>query len=98
MNRIEINVITGQSQVIALTPEEEADAAARTAAEATDPTRLQIIADTAASEETKADAAVQYLRDHTPTECADFAETLTNAQFRRVVAKVLCVIAKRMLR
>lgn len=34
MDRIEINAKTGEAKVIQLTPEEEADAAARTAAEA----------------------------------------------------------------
>lgn len=35
---------------------------------------------------------------HTPTECADYAETLTNAQFRRATVMVLSVLSKESLR
>jgi len=43
MNRTEFNVTTGERKVIDLTPQEEADALARTAAEAAKPkpTRVQ---------------------------------------------------------
>lgn len=41
MKRIEVNTQTGASAEIDLTPEEEAEASARTAAEASDPQRLK---------------------------------------------------------
>lgn len=43
-NRIEVDVRTGQQSTITLTSDEEADAAARSAAEANDPKRREYVA------------------------------------------------------
>ena len=43
MNRIEMNVITGEQKIVELTPEEIADALARTAAEAAKPPPLKTL-------------------------------------------------------
>lgn len=105
MDRIEINAVTGQTQVIQLTAEEEAAAIARhneiEAIEA--PKRAQAAADAAAKAEAKADNIVQYLRDHTPAECAQYVQgnvtDLASAKaFLKKVAIVLCVLSKESLR
>lgn len=72
----------------------EAAAAARAA---------QAAADTAARDEARADTVVQYLRDHTPAECAAYVQTnvtdLASArQMLKKFAIVLCVLAKQTLR
>lgn len=105
MDRIEINAVTGQSQVIQLTAEEEADAIARhNATESIEaPKRAQAAADAAAKAEAKADNIVQYLRDHTPDECAQYVQNnvtdLASAKaFLKKVAIVLCALSKESLR
>ena len=42
MNRIEVNVITGECKFVELTPDEVADAIARTAAESAQPPRKKL--------------------------------------------------------
>ena len=42
MNRIEVNVVTGERKVIELTPQEEADALVRTAEEAARPKSVNV--------------------------------------------------------
>lgn len=103
MERIEVDVKTREIKTITLTPEEEADSVARTAAEAIDPVRLQHIADAQSKAEAKADAIVQYLRDHTPAECANYVQDnvtdLASAKaFLKKVAIVLCALSKESLR
>lgn len=103
MDRIEINVKTGEQVVVPLTPEEAAAALARTAAEATNPVRLQQQADAIAHAEAKADTVVQYLRDHTPAECESYVQInvtdLASArQMLKKFAVALCVLAKQNLR
>lgn len=61
------------------------------------------IADTIVINEVKADAVVQYLRDHSPAECAQYVENnVTNLDsakaFLKKVAVVLSVLAKESLR
>lgn len=58
MERIEVNVVTGQKQVVVLTPAEEAEAIARAAAEEAEqaPIRAQQAADAAERANLKQDA------------------------------------------
>jgi hypothetical protein len=103
MNRIEINVVTGERIEVDLTPEEVADAEARTLAELNDPIRLLRIADAQAKEEAKADNVVQFLREHTPAECVDYVQTnVTDLASAKALMKkfaiVLCVLSKQSLR
>ena len=63
----------------------------------------QQLADAEARAEAKADATVQYLRDHTPAECADYVHTNVTdlASARNMLKKfamVLSVLAKQNLR
>lgn len=101
MSRIVFDLKTGQQVVVPLTPEEEADAVARTAAEQAE--QAPIIAARsaliAAKAEAQADNIVQYLRDHTPAECAQYVQDnvtdLASAKaFLKKVAIVLCVLSK----
>lgn len=105
MSRIVFDLKTGQQVVVPLTPEEEADAVARTAAEQAE--QAPIIASRAAliaaKSEAQADNIVQYLRDHTPAECAQYVQgnvtDLASAKaFLKKVAIVLCVLSKESLR
>lgn len=105
MNRIVFDLKTGQQVVVPLTPEEEADAVARTAAEQAE--QAPIIAARsvliAAKTEAQADNIVQYLRDHTPTECEQYVQNsvtdLASAKaFLKKVAIVLCALSKESLR
>lgn len=103
MNRIVINVTTGEQTVVPLTAEEIADAQARTAAEATSPARLAEEAASAAKAYAGADAVVQYLRDHTPAECEAYvmANVTDLPSARALLAKfavALCVLTKQNLR
>lgn len=68
MKRIIRNVLTGEQSEVDLTPEEEADAIAKTAAE--QPEILQRTADSAAVADAKLDPVIQFLVSHTPAECA----------------------------
>lgn len=57
----------------------------------------------AAKAEAKADAIIQYLRDHTPAECEQYVQAnvtdLTSAKaFLKKVAIVLCALSKESLR
>ena len=103
MNRIEINLSTGAQMVVPLTAEEIDDAQVRTAAEQVGPIRLRHIADTDAANTAKADTVVQFLRDHTPTECQQYVQdNVTDLPSARALMKkfavVLCVLAKQSLR
>lgn len=103
MNRIEIDLQTGQQTIVSLTSEEGVDAATRTNAEASDPARLQALADAQAKASAQADNVIQYLINHTPAECDSYVQTnvtdLASAKaFLRKVAIALCVLAKMELR
>lgn len=104
MSRIVIDVKTGEQSIVPLTPEEEADAASRTAAEIAEnaPREAARQALVAAKAEAKADIIVQYLRDHTPAECAQYVQDnvtdLASAKaFLKKVAIVLSVLSKESL-
>ena len=63
----------------------------------------QDAADATAQEEARADAVVQYLRDHTPAECEAYVQAnVTDISSARALMKkfavVLCVLAKQRLR
>lgn len=63
----------------------------------------QEAAEAEAHAEAKADAVVQYLRDHTPAECEDYVQAnVTDLASARALMKkfavVLCVLAKQSLR
>lgn len=105
MNKIVIDVRTGSQQVVALTPEEEADAVARTAAEeaVAAPIRKQAADDVIAANSAKSDNVIQYLVTHTPAECAQYVQDnvtdLASAKaFLKKVAMALSVLARRELR
>lgn len=103
MNRIEINVETGEQVVVPLTAEEIADAEARAAAEASDPERLQAIADEGNRATAKSDNVIQYLVTHTPAECAAYVNANVNnladaKAFLGKVAMALSVLARREFR
>lgn len=105
MNKIVIDVRTGLQQVVALTPEEEADAVARTAAEeaVAAPIREQAAADVIAANSAKSDNVIQYLVTHTPAECAQYVQDnvtdLASAKaFLKKVAMALSVLGRRELR
>ena len=67
MQRIEVNVVTGEQKVIDLTPEEVADAQSRTLAEANDPQRAQQQLNAALL----SPATIQFLLDQVPQEAKD---------------------------
>lgn len=103
MNRIEINVKTGEQVLTPLTPEEVSDAQARTAAEASDPERLRAIEDEESRATAKADNVIRYLVTHTPAECAAYVNANVNnladaKAFLGKVAMVLSVLARREFR
>lgn len=103
MNRIEINVATGEQAVVPLTAEEIADAEARATAEANDPERLQAIADEGNRATAKSDNVIQYLVTHTPAECAAYVNANVNnladaKAFLGKVAMALSVLARREFR
>jgi len=105
MDKIVVDVKTGLRQVVALTPEEEADAIARTAAEeaVAAPIRAQVAADVIAANSAKSDNVIQYLVTHTPDECAQYVQDnvtdLASAKaFLKNVAKALSVLARKELR
>ncbi len=90
---------------VALTPEEEADAVARTAAEeaVAAPIREQAAADVIAANSAKSDNVIQYLVTHTPAECAQYVQDnvtdLASAKaFLKTVAMALSVLARKELR
>lgn len=96
MNRIEINVITGQSQVIALTPEEEAEAIARhDAIEAIEaPRRARLAADEADTAEAKVDAQVQMFLNFTRAQLDTWVETNITGAGNKTAFKVLGRLAQ----
>lgn len=105
MSRIVFDLKTGQQVVVPLTAKEEADAVARTAAEQAE--QAPIIASRAAliaaKAEAKADNIVQYLRDHTPAECAAYVQDNVNtlADAKTILGKfamALSVLSKESLR
>lgn len=94
--RIEINVQTGERKVIELTPEEIADAEARTAAENNDPERLRKLGLDAAI---TADTQIAALKAITN---ADFdawfdANVMTAAQAIGLLRRVCRVLIRRVL-
>lgn len=94
----QVTIVDGKEVVTYdLTPEEEAQNAAAQLE------KDRIAADAAAKAEAKADNIVQYLRDHTPAECAQYVQNnvtdLASAKaFLKKVAIVLCVLSKESLR
>lgn len=101
-NKIVIDVQTGEQSVIPLTPEEEADAAARTAAEEAieAPKRAELAAQQALRAETKATAMFAAIQTATLTQINDWIDTnfpaLTVQQ--RALLKVLTAAAGAYLR
>lgn len=100
MNRIEHNIITGETTVVQLTPEEEADAQARTAAEAADPDRLGRIAQAQLRAEAKATAMFAVLQSATLEQIDKWVDTnfagMTAQQ--RSLLKLLAAVAGMYLR
>ena len=95
MNRIEINVQTGEQTTIELTPEEVAAAEAATLAEQNDPERLKRIAERLAADELKADTKFQNLIEKTPQQAKNWVEnnfpSLTQAEQRDLATIVMAV-------
>ncbi len=101
MSRIVIDLKTGEQTVVELTPDEIADAQARTAAE--QPAIAQRIADAEASSAAKADATIAYLVSHTPAECyakvqTDVTDLASARQMIGRLAMAVSVLARRELR
>lgn len=96
MDRIEINAVTGQSQVIQLTAEEEAAAIANHAAtEAISaPIRARAAADEADAEQVKADNKVQTFLNFTPTELDAWIDANITGVGNKTAFKVLGRLAQ----
>lgn len=77
-NKRIINLETGEDVIVPLTPEEEAEAIARSDAEANDPVRLQQAADAVERADAKSVAALAYLANHTNAEIRTFIESNIN--------------------
>lgn len=77
-NRIEVDVVTKQQNIVPLTPVEEADAVSRTQAEMTDPIRIKETADAIERADAKAVAALLYLANHTNAEIRAFIDSNIN--------------------
>lgn len=82
MNRIIVDVRTGEQSVVSLTPEEEADAAARTAAEdaVEAPKRAELVAIAQIRDAVKADVTTQNFFTKTDAEIMTFVRTQIDAQ------------------
>lgn len=96
MDRIETNVVTGETQVIQLSPAEEALAIANHAAtEAVEaPRRSRITADAADAAEVRADNQVQAFLDFSPKQLDAWIEANITGAGNKTAIKVLGRLAQ----
>ncbi len=105
IQRLVVDLSTGTQQMVTVSAQEEAAivAASNAYAATMAPILAQIAADEQARIDAKAEPVIQYLRDHTPAECAAYvAANVTNlataTNVLQKMAMALSVLAKKEFR